>query len=329
MFEAYKIDISFVGLTSFLTEIIVLLISLVLFFRFKPADVRVSLMLFDKVILYSILGMSIWVLIQLCGDTLLYRTDNLLVNHYWGTVSSGALGAISEIGNYVTIVVSVLGSLFGPLILIAYAKNNHDEVKSLFIEQSTIVGCVSAVITGVLSGCGVQVLSIWLGNGMEEYSWWLTMKMVVLPFYASGGIMAFVYRSWNKMKFPALGTIFLGLADVSSLIVICEFFHPNNVMIVLILSAIFSILQCFILNAVAVNRIYPECKKSLFIISFKIISSFVASYLIGAISLHIFSISNLIELGLLLIFICTIVGISVFFIVLSKKERIKLINIIK
>ena len=273
--------------------------------------------------------MSVWVLIQLCGDTLLYRTDNLLVNHYMGITSSGALGAISEIGNYVTVVVSVLGSLFGPLILIAYAKNNHKEVKTLFIEQSTIVGCISAVITGVISGCGFQVLSIWLGNNMGEYSWWLTMKMVVLPFYASGGIMAFVYRSWNKMKFPAIGTIILGLVDILLLILFCEICHPKNAMAILVISAIFSVLQCFVLNAIAVYKIYPECNRNFFIITFKIIFSFILSYAAGSLSSHLFNIDTLLGLVVLLITVGSMIGVSVFFVLFSKNERLKLINLIK
>ena len=328
-FEFIKVDILFVGLTGLLIEVVILVVSICYFIRFKPSSVKISLFLFDKLTLYSILSMSIWVLIQLCGDTLLYRTDNLLVNHYWGIISSGALGAVSEIGNYVSVAVSVLGSLFGPLILIAFAKNNHNEVKSLFIEQSTIVGCISAIITGVLSGCGVQVLSIWLGNNMGDYNWWLTMKMLVLPFYASGGIMAFVYRSWNKMKFPAIGTIVLGFIDIVALIALCELFHPKNAMIVLVISAIFSVLQCFVLNAIAVCRIYPECSKNILVISWKIFLSFVASYAAGVVSTRITHIDNLLELAFLLVTVGSVMGISVFFFVLGKNERLKLINIIK
>ena len=91
-FETIKVDVSFVGLANFLSECLILMASVFMFYRFKPSAVKVSFAMFDKRVLFSILGMSVWVLIQLCGDTLLYRTDNLIVNRYWGTVSSGALG---------------------------------------------------------------------------------------------------------------------------------------------------------------------------------------------------------------------------------------------
>lgn len=328
-FTTISIDVSYVGLSNLLAEFLVLLISIVLFFRFKPSKVKIQFKYFDKSILYSILGMSVWLFIQICGDTFLYRTDNLILNHYWGTVASGALGAISEIGNYVSVVVSVLGSLFGPLILIEYAKNNHEEVKSLFLEQSTIVGCLSAILTGLIVGCGKTILDVWLSPGMSVYQWWLLMKMVVLPFYAAGGIMAFVYRSWNRMKFPAIGTLTLGLLDVTILIILCEFFKPSNPIIVLILGAAFSISQCFILNAYSVSRIYKDCRSKFLPITIKIMSTFIICSLCGRIAITIIQVQNLVTLGITMVILAIILLAFVYLVILNKNEKNKLKSIIK
>lgn len=329
LFETIKVDISLVGLTNLLTEIIVLAMSIYLFFKFKPSEVHISFNLYDNAILASILTMSAWVLIQLCGDTLLYRTDNLIVNHYWGTIASGALGAISEIGNYASVVVSVIGSLFGPLILRAYAKGNHNEVKTLFIEQSTIVGCLSAILTGVISGCGFAILNVWLDNGMGIYQWWLLLKMVVLPFYAAGGIMAFVYRSWNKMKFPAIGTIILGIIDIVILVCICELAKPENAMPVLIISAFFSFAQCYVLNAISVSKIYKECRKKFMPISLKILITFCLSFMIGKFTISIINIQGLVSLAAVLIILGVLMLSIVYFVILNSIERNKLLSIIK
>lgn len=329
LFECIRVDVSYVGLTNLLTELLVLIISVILFFRFKPADIHLSFKLFDKAILAAIVGMSVWVLIQLCGDTLLYRTDNLILNHYWGTIASGALGAISEIGNYVSIIVTVIGSLFGPLILKAYAKGNHAEVKSLFIEQSTIVGCLSAILTGIISGCGFPILEVWLGDGMGEYQWWLLIKMIVLPFYAAGGIMALVYRSWNKMKFPAIGTIVLGIVDIVLMIVICEILNPDNANCILLLGALFSIAQCYVLNAISVSMIYNDCRSKFIPITTKIILTYLLCYLTGKTAVNLLDIHSLLGLGLTLVSLGVLMSVIVFFVILNKVERNSLLDIIK
>lgn len=328
-FEIVSVNVSFVGLSNLIAEVIILLVSSFFFFKFKPPAVRISLSLFDKVILVSILGMSAWVLIHLCGDTLLYRTDNIIVNHYWGSESSGALGAVSELGAYVSVVVSVIGSLFGPLILKSYAQGNHTEVKSLFIEQSTIVGCLSAVLAGTISGCAVPLLNTWLGNGMGQYSWWLIVKMVVLPFYAAGGIMALVYRSWNKVKFPALGTIALGIIDIAVLVGICEIFKPADALPVLVVGAVFSYLQCFVLNVVAVCNIYKDCRKKSLFIFLKIAACFGACFVFSDMVTSCFNVPNLMAMAIVFILLCLCMLLFMTFVILNKDERTKLFVIIK
>lgn len=328
-FQTIRIDVSLVGLANLLTEILILLLSVVLFFKYKPNEVKLSYKHYDKSILIAIMGMSVWVLVQLCGDTLLYRTDNLVVNHYWGTVSSGVLGAISEIGNYVSIIVSVIGSLFGPLILMQYAKGNHDEVKSLFIEQSTIVGCLSAILTGVISGCGFYILKIWLGGETQIYDGWLLLKMVVLPFYAAGGILAFVYRSWNKVKRPAIGTICLGLIDILLVILICEYMNSVSIETILLICAFFSIAQCFVLNAYCVIKIYPECKISFIPISLKISGTFLLCFIVSNFAIKHINPTNLIELGATMAVIALIMLFLTYFFMLNKTERKKIISITK
>lgn len=328
-FEIFSKDISFVGLANLLTEGIILMASIFLFFKFKPSAVRISLALFDRVVLFSILGMSIWVLIQLCGDTLLYRTDNLIVNHYWGTEASGALGAISEIGGYVSVVVSVIGSLFGPLILASFAKGDHGKVKSLFLEQSTIVGCLSAILAGTISGCSNTILNTWLGNGMGQYSWWLVMKMVVLPYYAAGGILAFVYRSWNKVRYPAIATIILGVMDIIILVGICELFKLTDAMPILVISAIFSILQCFVLNIVVVCKIYKDCRLKFIPIALKITMSFWMCYICGIIVTSCLQINNLIMLAFVLMTCVIIMFALICFMIFNKNERVKILDLVK
>ena len=329
LFEVVRIDVSFVGVANLLTECLILVASIYFFIRYKPSEVRISFALFDKVLLYSILGMSIWVSIQLCGDTLLYRTDNLIVNHYWGSESSGALGAVCEIGAYVSIIAGVIGSLFGPLIIASYAKNEHDTVKSLFIEQSTIVGCLSAILAGTIAGCSTPLLDVWLGQGMGQYNWWLMIKMLVIPFFAAGGIMAFVYRAWNKVRFPAICTLVLGIIDIAILVLVCEIINPSDVKPILIISTVFSFLQCFILNIICVYRIYNDCKGKFLSIFLKITISFIVCCVFGKIISTYFLVDNLFELGGMLVAVALLMFGFVFCIILNKDERTKLIEIVK
>ena len=155
------------------------------------------------------------------------------------------------------------------------------------------------------------------------------MKMVVLPFYAAGGILAFVYRSWNKMRFPAIGTIFLGVIDILILIGMCEWEQPADAMPVLVVGAVFSILQCFVLNIVTVCKIYKDCKNRFVPIFFKIAITFMMCLLGGTLITSWIQLTTLIELGGVLVIMAVFMLIFVSFAILSKDERVKLFEIVR
>lgn len=328
-FRCAGVDISYVGLSGLIVEVLVLLASIRLFVSKKPSQVVLGLKYFDRTFLCAILGMSVWVLLQLGGDTLLYRTDALIVNRYWGVVASGVLGAITEIGNYVAVAIGVIGGLFGPLVLIAYSKGDHAEVKSLFVEQSTIVGCLTALICGIIAGAGSQVLELWLQKDLGVYHWWLFLKMIVLPFYASGGILALVYRSWNRVKFPAVGTLLLGVADIAVMVAVCEWGRPHSPLVVLAINAVFGILQCYLLNVVSVLRIYGDCRPQLLRIAGKIAATFAICFAFSRLLAAVIPLSNFPQLVLFSAVSGVVLLGVVCLAVLDKAETRKFVSLIK
>ena len=142
-------EVHYIGLANLLTELFILGLSYYLFKTFRAKTVLLKIRLFDKALLFSISGMAIWTIIHQLGDVGLYRVDNVIVNNAFGMAYSGALGAVSEFGVYVSLMISVIGSLYGPIILKAYAQGDHDSVQRLVTDNSLIVGTLSAILCGI------------------------------------------------------------------------------------------------------------------------------------------------------------------------------------
>lgn len=329
LFEGVGIELHFVGLANLIVEIIVFFWSIYYFFKYKPVQVKISLQFYSKITLFAILGMASWVLIQELGDTLLYRTDNILINHYLGSSESGRLGAISELGGYIKTVVQVVGSLFGPLILIAYAKDNHKEVEDLTVNQSLIVGCLAAVLCGVTAGVGPELLSLWLDDSFLSYSHWLCLKLFPIPFYAAGGVMSFVYKAWNKVKKPAIYTLMIGFIDIIVLLAVCQIVSIEQMdEAILCISCIFSLVQSYLLGLYCVYKIYPGTKNSFIRLTGKLIIVFVISFFIAYVGKSYWKITGFTTLCMQ----CMIYGILSFVIlifILNKEERLAMINVYK
>ena len=329
LFEGVGIELQFVGLASLIVEIIIFLWSIYYFFKFKPDQVKISLKFYSKVTLFAILGMASWVLIQELGDTLLYRTDNILINLFLGSSESGRLGAISELGAYIKTVVQIVGSLFGPLILIAYAKENHNEVEDLTINQSLVVGCLAAVLCGVTAGVGPELLAIWLDDSFLSYSHWLCLKLLPIPFYAAGGVMSFVYKAWNKVKKPAIYTLIIGFINIAILLLLCQIVPIAQMdEMILGIGCIFSLIQSYLLGVYCVYKIYPGTRKSFIRLTGKIIIVFAVSFLIAYTGKAFWLITGFPTLCVQ----CIVYGILSFMIlilILNKKERTAMISVYK
>ncbi|WP_085537628.1 MATE family efflux transporter [Massilibacteroides vaginae] len=323
LFTAFSNNISYVGLASFITEMLLLLYSILIFVRFSKGKVSLSFSKFNGTVLKAVGFMALWTMLHQFGDTMLYRIDNILVNIFWSSKESGILGAFTELGNYTMIVASVVGSLFGPLILIAYANDRHDDVKQMTLDRSVSVGVMVAVMIGVLAGFSPIILKIWIGEEFVEYNKWLIVKLALVPFYSAAGIFAFAARAWNKVRFPALMTVFLGGVNFIILYFLASQADKRMEFIdyILVVGLVIGVLQSYFLNGLYFSRFYPNTRK---IIVQNFLKIFIVMSGVAAITILLTPVINALDSPVWSIFIIMIISLVLFIfcikVILNKKQ---------
>ncbi|MGG5578477.1 oligosaccharide flippase family protein [Myroides sp. C15-4] len=331
LFSMLDTNIAYVGLANLITEVALLIYSFFVFYKFSQGKVNLTLKKFNKSALKAIGFMAFWVIVQQLGDTGLYRIDTFIVNVFWSSKESGILGALTELGNYIMIIASVVGSLFGPLILIAYSKDEHAKVQEISLDNSLILGVLVSVLVGVLIGFSPFILKLWVGEEFVPFSNWLTLKLALIPFYSAAGVFAFASRAWNKVKFPALTTIVLGGINLGILYLLAKYSGNNQYYIDYMLGcALFlGILQSYFLNGLYFAKIYPGNRKNVFIIFLKISSVLIMVSLISSMCMNLINglslfvmIIAIFSLSILLLFF------SIFF-MLNKRQLNSLVSFVK
>ena len=261
LFVLVDVNIVCVGIANFATELIVLLLSIIFYKKKKPQGIHIKLSLFDKVSMLSMMGMISWVMLQRFSDTFLYKIDTIIMNVYFGITLTGVIGAVSEFGTYVTSVTLILGSLVGPLLLISYSNNNNTKYKSLSIEGSYIIGLVSALLCGILCGSSGPLLTLWLGPDYGQYSLWLVIKLIVIPYMTVGAVFSNSYLYANKNKKPAIVSAIISLVNILLVLLVVHFTHSATAF--LVVCALFVILQGLFMNVYYYDRIYPGGLKTI------------------------------------------------------------------
>lgn len=330
-FESIKKDIAYIGYSSLVAEFSVFAFS---FYHLKKEvsnRIKISFRNFEKNALISIIAMTSWVIVHQIGAVGIYNIDIILINKFWSTKESGILGALNSLGTYVTTVISVFSTLFGPVILLAYAQKNHKKVKKLTLRSSLYVGVIGAVLIGILIGFAKPIISFWLGIEYLEYSNWLVFKIITLPFYVSSGIFAFVFRAWNQVKIPAILTLITGIINFIISFLVCTLSNGNTLYInyMLLFSVFIVLINSYILNTYIFYRIYSEIPKySLIIIFVKIAFTVAISFFVTTLYVQIININSVYMLLISLLIAAIVCSLIVFYIVFNKVQRNNLIKVV-
>lgn len=259
-FETLSVKLEWVGLGSLIAEIIVLFLSFNFFLKTKGKEVYIHLKYYKTKVLMPILFMSFWVIVHQLGDIGIFRSDLIIINKFWTAKESGIIGAFSDLCSYILVLAGVITSLFGPIILILFSQKNHEKIKEMVYENSYFIGILMSVLIGLLIGFSEKFIKIWAGDELSIRHLWFIFKLISIPFFASAGVFAFVYRSWNRVKLPALVTLFLGILNVLVDYIIATFANGNvdYINYILIFSSFISIVQTYLLGIFMLKRIYTD-----------------------------------------------------------------------
>ncbi|MCL8535276.1 hypothetical protein M9991_00175 [Chryseobacterium gallinarum] len=330
-FTIISVDIKYVGIGNFIGETIVAIYTYFLFRIIIDKNIKLNFRKIQKNIFSSLLIMTLWVIIHQIGDLAIYKTDILFVNKFWSVKESGILGAISDFGSYIMLLIGVISSLFGPLILIAYSKGNHEEVKNMALSNCLLIGLITSLIVALLIGFSAEFLRLWLGKEYLNYHSWLDFKLISLPFYAASGVFAFVYRSWNKVKFPAIMTVVIGLITIvmTYSISIYSKSSVDGIDYILISNSVLSLLQTYILGGFMIKIIYPDIKiSSLIYIGLKFLTIMLIIIVLSKVTTAYFEVDNWFKF-IICIGIIGIIGVLfVYFIFINKNDRKYLLDLI-
>lgn len=213
LFSLYTPKLSYIGY-SYLIAAIVAFVITVIFSKKVTPFFNVSIYNFRRSQLKYLMGTSGWIIIDQIGSLLLFQMDTIIVNKLFGTAAGGEYSIVVLWNTLFSVIAGMLAGVLTPIIFTYYAQNKFEDLVIISKSAVKFMGLSMALPIGLVCGFSSLILSFWVGPEFSRLSplMWillgpLSVDLSVLPLFS-------INVSYNKLRVPALITIFSGIANL-------------------------------------------------------------------------------------------------------------------
>lgn len=213
LFTLYPPKLSYIGYSYLISAVATLFVTIIFSKKVNPyLKVNIHNFRISQVKDLGVTGG--WIIIDQIGTLLLFQMDLILVNKLFGTAAGGEYSIALMWSTLITSFASMFASVLTPVILTYYAKEKFEELVTVSKSAVKIMGLSMALPIGLICGFSPIIISWWVGPNYARVSplMWillghLAINMSVLPLFP-------INVSYNKLRIPAIATIFSGIANL-------------------------------------------------------------------------------------------------------------------
>lgn len=212
LFYKFSPNLSYVGIAYLIGALVAFILTIYASKKINP-HLKVNYTDFRTSQLKEMAGMSNWIIINQIGALLFLQVDLIVVNKLFGPTAGGEYATILMWSILLRSMAGVFAGVLTPIILTYYAINQFEQIITISKSAVKLMSLTMALPIGFLIGFAPQILSLWIGPEfiklaplMQVLIAHLIVNLSVLPLFS-------INVSFNKVRFPGLVTLFMGLGN--------------------------------------------------------------------------------------------------------------------
>ncbi|MBP3953150.1 MATE family efflux transporter [Bacillus suaedae] len=203
----------YINLAAMIAGVISLLLSIFFFKKLIPV-IAINFKRFNLNILKELLSSGIWNSIGQIGVILFLSVEIILANIIFGASKAGVYGAMLQLPLLLRTVANITSSVFAPVIIKNYASKNMEALINYCNKSVKLNGLLIALPASLICGFAGSILNIWLGPEFVAHKWLLILSCAYLIITLSPLPLNHIFTAVNKLMFPGLATIMLGVINL-------------------------------------------------------------------------------------------------------------------
>lgn len=214
LFLLFKPTIVYVGIVSLGTVVFTVIFQYVFTKKLLP-EIVIKYKYFSWDGIKEILSSGIWNSVNQIGVVLLSTVGLMMCNNLYGAYEGGNYSVALTIPTFINGIVSMLSSVFLPMLTIKYAKGNKKEVIEHVYMTQNIIGVIINVFIAIFMAVGINFFKLWMPS-IDPYKVqrlsilaisYLLVTSVSWPLSNLNTVM-------NRVKIPAIVMVVTGLLNI-------------------------------------------------------------------------------------------------------------------
>ena len=181
--------------------------------RLTPT-LSISLSHFSRRALKNLFSLGGWIAVNYLGVILYLSIDLLVVNRMFGTEAGGRYAAVLQWSILLRSLVGVIGTIFGPTMIVYYARNDFDGLCLYGRQAVKLIGLLMALPIALICGFSTPLLLTWLGPKFADLTWLMTLMTAHLSFNLAVTPLFSVQNVTNRARTPAIVTVVMGIGNL-------------------------------------------------------------------------------------------------------------------
>lgn len=214
----------YVGYVDLVVSIAVCLATVVVGKRLAP-ELRVNLHFYDWRKVRELTAMGWWLFVNHIGFLLFLRMDVWVCNRFVGAEQAGDYAAILQWSNLIRTSGGVMVAVVAPMMMIYYARSETAQLVRTTAVSIRLFSLALAIPIGLICVFSPALLGLWLGESFVRLSPLLILMLVHLIVNVGVYPLFSAQVAVNRVKWPGLAAVFMGLANLVLAILLVRRFH--------------------------------------------------------------------------------------------------------
>lgn len=220
LFRMFEPHVYYVGIATILTSLYILCMNIYYTKKLIP-EFRISILAFEFSKVKVLVKAGIWNLIVRVSSILSEGLDLLVANLFIGSQEMGILAVAKTLPSVISTLVGTVSGVFMPSYMIAYAKNDKEELISRMRQSMIILGIISNVCLVVLIVVGKDFYRLWVPEENENVLQLLSI-LTISGMTINGGVQCVynIFTVVNKLKAVSVVSIICNVINVLVVIIL-------------------------------------------------------------------------------------------------------------